>query len=359
MEGQTMRYNNVKILALALGLCLLPLGWTGSTSADQTSAPGFKVLLTDGTVLRGAVAFTLNLDTQYGQLTVPSANFISANFDPTDEWAQIQTNSIELKVQYKPDQSTLVVTTEVGPVTVSLSKVVSVQSLSAEQVNAAPAVNPYEQQAAAYPPAEQSPYYSDIYSQPATDMDLTPYEYGAPAPYYWPSYYPVEPFGYTDEYPFLWPDFGFAVISNFDNHHHEFFHHGFGNHDGFDNVVESHNFHAAWNGSWHSATVGSGVRFNEEAGLNQGAFRSIGSVSPAISAGTFRSITPSFTSEAPAFRSEAAPAFRSGGVRFSSSSFERSGGFAHSAGFAHSGGWGGYAHSGGFSHAGGFGGGRR
>ena len=185
-----MRYNKV-ILPIVLALFVFPLTFVRSASAavDQPGAQGFRILLSDGSVLKGAVSFTLSIDTQYGQLTVPSANFVSARFNSTDGWADIRTQAIQLRVQYKPENSQLKATTEVGPVNVDLTKVVSVESLYAEAPNAAPP--------STYDEASQ-PSAADVYSQPATLVDMTPYEYGAPAPYYWPSYYPTEPYCYAD-----------------------------------------------------------------------------------------------------------------------------------------------------------------
>ncbi len=93
---------------------------------------------------------------------------------------------------------------------------------------------------------------SDIYSQPATLMDLPPYEYGAEAPYYWPPDYPTEPYCYTDDYPYSWcPDFGFGFVGFAD------FGHGFGfdrHHEGFGGRFEHQGSGAIWsgNGVWRS-----------------------------------------------------------------------------------------------------------
>ena len=335
-----MRYNKL-ILPVVFSLCLLPLGVARSTAAAaEPGAQGFKILLSDGTIVKGAVSFTLNLDTPYGRLAVPSTNFISGDFDPAGGWASIRTQAVQLRVQYKLGTSDLEATTDVGPVNVDLAKVVSVRPLYPEVPNATVAAsNPYTEanQAAAQPP--------DIYPQPEAYYNPAPYDYAAAAPYYEPPYYPTAPFSYASEYPYCWqPGLGFIVISNFDRgfgfsgHHHERF--GNDNHrERFDNEFESHNFHVAWNGNrpWHSAAT-SGFNFNRAA-----------SVSPAASGRSFSAATfhsapsGSFAARtAPTFRSAPISSFRSGGMSISG------GGFSHSSGFSHSGGFGGFAHAGGF-----------
>ena len=146
------------------------------------------------------MSFTLSIATQYGELTLPSTDFVSADFDSTNGWADIRTKSVALRVQYKPEESALQATTEVGAVIVDLTKVVSISALYAEAPNWVPpeVSQPYDEG------DQASASLSDIYSQPATLMDLPPYEYGAEAPYYWPPDYPTEPYCYTDEYPYSW-----------------------------------------------------------------------------------------------------------------------------------------------------------
>jgi hypothetical protein len=161
MEGQTMRYNKL-ILPIVLALFVLPLAGAGIAAAqtNQPDAQGYRILLSDGSILKGAVSFTLNIDTQYGQLTVPSTDFVSGDFDATGGWAEIRTKSIHLRVQYKPEDSVLQAVTAVGPVNVGLAKIVSVQTLYAQAPNGPPqpALDQY---------AEASPGYgtqSDAYS---------------------------------------------------------------------------------------------------------------------------------------------------------------------------------------------------
>ena len=347
-----MRYNKL-ILPIVLALFVLPLTAGGSTAIapSQPGAQGFKILLSDGSILKGAVSFTMSIDTQYGRLAVPSTNFVSANFDSAGGWADIRTKSIHLRVQYKPENSVLQAATEVGPVNVDLTKVISVETLYAEAPNwtPPPASNSYDE-------ASQVPVSpSDIYSQPATLVDTPPYEYGAPAPYYWPSYYPTEPYGYPEGYsygyPYLWwPDFGFAVVTNSGRDHHE-------HHDGFDGHFHRRDSRVVWNGNgiWRSRAA-SEPRFSGTVRLSpatSGRTFSAPAFRTEAAPSFFRAAAPAFRSEAaPAFRSEAAPAFRSapapsfrsGGMEF------RSGG-----GFAHGGGFGGFSPGGGFG-GGGFGG---
>jgi len=338
-----MRYNKA-ILPIVLALCVFPMTFARTAAAaDQPGAQGFRILLSDGSVLKGAVSFTLSIDTQYGQLTVPSTDFVSARFNSTGGWADIRTQAIQLRVQYKPESSQLKAMTEVGPVNVDLTKVVSVESLYAEAPNAAPPVT--------YGEASQ-PAVADVYSQPATLVDLTPYEYGAPAPYYWPSYFPPEPCCFANGFPCespCFPFFGFALITDFDRDHHRDHERFEGrleerHEDRFDGGFEHHGSGTIWNGThaWHSdpAPV---QHFNGTVGK-----------SPVTSGWTFsspifhRMSTPSFSAPvAPTFRSggtmtfhsSVAPSFGSGGTHFSSG-----GGSWHSSGF------------GGFSHSSGFGG---
>ena len=75
-----------------------------------------------------------------------------------------------------------------------LTKVVSISELNAEAPNAVP-----PEPSAPYDEGDQaSASLSDFYDQPATLMDLPPYEYGSEAPYYWPPDYPTEPYCYAE-----------------------------------------------------------------------------------------------------------------------------------------------------------------
>jgi len=326
-EGQTMRYN--LIVPLVIWLSLLPLTVAGSTAppAGQPNAQGFKILLSDGSVLKGAVSFTMDIDSQYGRLSIPSTNFLSARFDIANEWADIYTKSIELRVKYKASSSDLKATTEAGPVNVDLTKVVSIETLYAEAPNAAPpvAVNPGYQEA---PPVAPS----DVYS------DQIPYDYADVAPYVNvnPAYVPPGPYGYGYDYGALYgypygssyawcPGYGFITAGIYNGC---FFGRGFGGRfgnrfgDRFGN-----GFGDRFGGGFHNGVGGFGGGFH-----NAAAGRGFSSFS---------------------FRGGASPAFRSGGgvFRSAASSGIRSGGMSGFHGAAH-------ASFGGGGARGGFGGGR-
>jgi hypothetical protein len=299
-EGQTMRYNLIAPLVIALSL--LPLTVAGSTAppAGQPNAQGFKILLSDGSVLRGAVSFTMDIDSQYGRLSIPSTNFLSARFDIINEWADIYTRSIELRVRYKASTSDLKAVTEAGPVNVDLTKVISIETLYAEAPNAAPpvAANPQYQGA---PPVTPSVVYPD--QAPATVPGVVPYDYADVVPYVNvnPAYVPPVPYGYGYDYNDLYgypygysygwyPGYGFATVGNFNG---GFFGRGFG--DRFGNRFGGR----------------SGDRFGERSGggfHNAAAGRSSASFS-------FRGAgTPAFRSAGGAFRGAASSGFRSGGI---------------------------------------------
>ncbi|MGD1002118.1 MAG: hypothetical protein ABSA67_15630 [Candidatus Brocadiia bacterium] len=334
-----MRYNKL-ILPIVAALLIFPLtaALSAAAPATQPGVQGFKILLSDGSTLKGALSFTLNITTQYGQLTLPSTDFVSADFDSTGGWAEIRTKSVALRVQYKPESSFLQTTTEVGPVNVDLAKVVSIDALYAEAPNWTPpeVSNSYDEA------SQGSTTLSDIYSQPATLMDLPPYEYGAEAPYYWPSYYPTEPYCYTGDYPYSWcPDFGFGFIGCA----------GFGQSFGFDRHHDR--FDGRFDGRGSGAIWKSGVSHSDGESARQ--FDGTAGESHMTSGRTFSS--PTFRSDSTAsYSNTSAPTYRSSGTRSSYSGGTRfsGGGFSHSSGFSHSGGFGG----GGFGGHGGGGHGR-
>ncbi len=326
-----MRYNKL-LLPIMAALLLLPLAASGAvTPATQPGIQGFKIQLLDGSSLNGAVSFTLSIATQYGQLTLPSTDFVSADFDSINGWADIHTKSVSLRVQYKPENSALQANTEVGAVIVDLTKVVSITELNAEVATSVPpeATPPYDEG------SQASAALADIYSQPATLMDLPPYEYGAEAPYYWPPDYPTEPYCYTDDYPYSWcPDFGFGLIGCTD------FGFGFGfgysrQHEGFAGRFERPGSGVIWsgNGVWRST------------GASARQFDATADPSPATSERTFSS--PAFRSEStPSYFETSAPTYRHSGPR----SFY-SGGMRYGGGFFHSGfGVGGFGGHGGGGH---------
>ncbi len=286
--------RNKLIVPLVLALSLLPFTAAGSTAppAGQPMAQGFKVLLTDGSVLRGAVSFVMDLDSQYGRLTISSASFLSAHFNISDEWADIYTRSIELRVKYKAATSDLKATTDAGPISVDLTKVVSIEALYAEAPNAAPpmAANPAYQQP---PPVAPSDVYND------QTPEAVPYDSGEIAPYINvnPAYVPQEPYGYGAEpygygydygglygypygYPYAWcPGYGFITCGNFNG--------GFGRRFG----RSGNEFGRGFGGGFHNATAG---RVFSSFSVRGGA-------------------TPAFRSGGGVFRS-AASGFRSGGI---------------------------------------------
>lgn len=194
-----MRYNKL-ILPIVFALFVFPLAAAGNrAAADPPDAQGFRIQLSDGSLLKGAMSFTMNIDTQYGRLTVSSGNLVSARFDSTSGWADIRTQGVQLRVQYKPDSSDLKAATDLGPVSVDLTKVISIQPLNPQAPNAAPAAasNPYNEASQAPAPT------SDVSVQPAPPMDTSPYDYAAPAPYGWPSYYSSEPYAYPYNCPYF------------------------------------------------------------------------------------------------------------------------------------------------------------
>ena len=267
-----MRYK--LLLSLVLSAFVLPLPVAGSmaTAAGRPDAQGFRILLSDGSILKGSVSFTMNIDSQYGRLTIPSTNFLSARFNIADQWADIYTKGIELRVHYKPASSNLEATTDVGPVNVDLAKVISVETLYAEVPNAASpaASNPYDE-------GSQAPAPSVIYAAtPPAVPQAVPYDYSNAWTY--PVYAEPQLYAYPDAYSYVWsPGYGFIAVRSFDRDHH-------GHHGGFE-------------GRFHNAAAGRA--------FSSPSFRS--TASPA-----FRSATPTFRSAAPVFRSAAAPAFRRG-----------------------------------------------
>jgi hypothetical protein len=302
------------IAPVVLLLSLLPLTAVGSTvaPAGQPNALGFRILLSDGSILKGSVSFTLDIDTPYGRLTVPSTNFLSGRFHIADQRAEIYTRGIELRVQYNPASSDLKATTDAGPVSVDLTKVVSIETLYAEVPNAAPAAasNPAYQEA---PPAVPSVVYDN--TPPAPVAEATPYDYGdygAVAPVYAnPGWFGPQPYGYPYDYlygypygySYAWcPGYGFIAVSSFNRNH----------------------YRREWGygGQFHNAAGGRA--------FSSVSFRS--TPSP-----TFRSATPAFRSAGSVFRSAAAPTFRSGAT----ATFHSGGGGSFRSGGAQFGGAGG------------------
>jgi hypothetical protein len=198
------------LLRLVLSVSVLGLAVTGSAAAaaDRSDAQGFRILLTDGSVLKGAISFTMNIDTQYGRLTISSVNFLSARFNIGSQWAVIRTRAVELRVRYKPDSSDLEATSELGPVNVDLTKVVSIETLYAQVPNAAPSVasNPYGEGSEAAVPSEA---YA---AAPPTVLQTVPYEYSYAETY--PIYVEPQSYGCSYAYSYVWsPGCGFVAVT--------------------------------------------------------------------------------------------------------------------------------------------------
>jgi len=199
------------------------MGGGVARAADQQGAGNFKVLLSDGSVMQGAISFVIDLDTQYGLIKISSSSMASARFDPARQWADVRLNEAELKLKYKPGTSDIKATTSAGPLNIELAKVVTIDNgavpppsasypeATANQANVPPppayaqqAPQAYAQQPAPayqYPP--QQPYY---YTAPY-DYGYAVPDYSYSAPYYgyygWPGYY-----GYG--WPYFGVGFGFG-----------------------------------------------------------------------------------------------------------------------------------------------------
>ncbi len=201
--------NKFPVIFLVL-LFPLVLGWAMARAADQQSAGGFKIVLSDGSLLNGAVSFVIDLDTQYGQIKIPSSSLISARFDAQQQWADVRLNGAELKMKYKPDSSDLNATTSAGPLKIALTKVVTIDNGSAEASNAAPPQANVQQPPVAS--AQQPPPAAGAYQYPYQYQDPYAYQYAQPAPYYGYNYsYPYYGYGYCAILRLHgWPYYGFG-----------------------------------------------------------------------------------------------------------------------------------------------------
>ncbi|MGO8704382.1 MAG: hypothetical protein ACLQVA_11235 [Candidatus Brocadiia bacterium] len=199
--------NKFPVIFLVL-LFPLVLGWAMARAADQQSAGGFKIVLSDGSLLNGAVSFVVDLDTQYGQIKIPSSSLISARFDAQQQWADVRLNGAELKMKYKPDSSDLNATTSAGPLKIALTKVVTIDNGSAEALNAAPPQANVQQPPVA---SAQQPPQAGAYQYPYQYQDPYAYQYAQPAPYYGYNYsYPYYGYGSAPYYGNGWPYYGFG-----------------------------------------------------------------------------------------------------------------------------------------------------
>ena len=201
--------NEVAVI-FSVFLVALAVGWGSARAADPQDAGGFKVVLSDGGLVNGALSFVINLDTEYGQIHIPSSSLVSARFDQEQGWADVRMNSAELKMKYKPASSDLKATlSSVGPITIGLAKVVRIErgpaaatgQAVAPQASAPAPSATYESQtppvAASAPTVTYQYPYQYQYVPPAT-YDYYPPDYYSP--YYWPG-------------PYDWgPDLGFGVV---------------------------------------------------------------------------------------------------------------------------------------------------
>jgi hypothetical protein len=207
-----MRYRNL-ILPLMLSLFVLPLTARGQTAsgAVQPDAANFRIVLLDGSAVKGALSFVMNLDTQYGKIAISSSTMVSAKLDITSQWADIHMKDIEMRVKYKPATSDFKVTSSVGPLSIDITQVALI--VPANQQAAIPTVAAANQNAAvdqtnvpppsvAYVP--QSPPYT--VSQPTVVYQYPyQYQYAPPA-----SYYDYAP--YYSSGPYVgWPYFGIGI----------------------------------------------------------------------------------------------------------------------------------------------------
>jgi uncharacterized membrane protein YgcG len=201
--------NKLPGVPALLFLALLPLGWAGGVArAAGPQGPGnFKVVLSDGSSMMGAITFVISLDTQYGVIKIPSSLLLSARFDSAHQWADIRLNESELVLNYKPASSDIKAATSAGPLKIQLTKLVTIDNGSVPPPSAAnlnAAANP-----AGVPPP--SPYIL----QPAPMVMVPPptYPYPPQQPYYYPPDYYAQP-DYNDvgPAPYLGPDYGAGVL---------------------------------------------------------------------------------------------------------------------------------------------------
>ena len=217
-------------LPLVSSLLLFPLllGVGVAAAAAQQGAGNFKLVLSDGSVMQGAISFVVSLDTQYGMIKISSSSMASARFDPAGQWADIRLNEAELKLKYKPGTSDIKATTSAGPINIDLAKVITIDngtvpppggaySSAANQANVPPPPAYAQQPPSAYaqqPPVVVAPPTSAYpYAQPAQPYYATPPYYSETVPDYYPDYGyyyggpPVYGYPYYG-YGWGWPSFG-------------------------------------------------------------------------------------------------------------------------------------------------------
>jgi hypothetical protein len=200
----------------------LVFGWGAARAADPQDAGGFRMVLVDGSTVKGAASLVINLDTAYGQIKITSSSLVSAQFDVDQKWADIRLNDAQLKLRYNPASSDLKATTAAGSLTIPLAKVIKVakgavqvpseplpqtasQDTAQPQPGAPPPSAPYAQQPPPSAPYVQQPPPATV---PPSVVYQYPYQYQypyvAPAPYYYSPYY-------YSPYYYGWPGPYFGV----------------------------------------------------------------------------------------------------------------------------------------------------
>ncbi len=204
-------------LALIFPVFLLPLvlGWGVARAADQPDAGGFRVVLTDGSLVNGAVSLVVSLDTPYGQIKIPSSSLVSVRLDAEQKWADIQLTDAQMKLRYNPASSELKATTSVGPLTIALANVIKIARASADvstgtapNAAAAPSVAPSR-------PSVTPPVAAYAPQQPVTAPPAPVYPYSYPYQYYAPATTYYSPYYYSPYYasgPYIgWPYVGIGI----------------------------------------------------------------------------------------------------------------------------------------------------
>jgi hypothetical protein len=197
-----------------LAALALVAGCGSARAADAQSAGNFKLVLSDGSTVKGATSFVIDLDTQYGTIKIPSTAVQSARFDASSDWAEIRLNDAELNLKYKPASSDIKASTSAGSLNIGLAKVLTIDNGSVPPPSAANpnAVASQGQANAAPPPAAYAQQQPPAATAPPTAVYQYPYQYVSPGPYYYyaPSYY-YPPYYYWGGPYIGWPYFGIGV----------------------------------------------------------------------------------------------------------------------------------------------------
>ncbi len=285
-----MRYRKL-LLPMMLSLFLLPLTTRTQTARGdvQPGPTNLRILLQDGSFVKGLVCFVMNLNTEYGEMTIPSGAIVSAKFNGADQWVDICMKNMEMRVWYIPASSDFKVTTSIGTFSINIAQIVSIESPDIQVAATAPPPPAPSPQSAGYqeqPPVAPYGGYAEVSAPPVPPM--IPYADAVT----WPICVTPQP-SYCYPYGFSYvsyPGYGYMTIFR-DNY-----------------------------GRIHRAPAGYG-RASSPSSFRSSAnstFRS--SASP-----TFRRAAQSFRSSAGAtfrsgatttFHSAAAPSFGSGGMLF-------------------------------------------